>query len=211
MNDTYGSQAEMIALKGTQDYSTTTPARIRSDSSLPRVLTDTGMVSPPSTQSCALIRDFEDINLSSSPPSSQTNDMYGSQAEMMTLESTQDYSTTTPARIRSDSSLPRVQTDTGMGAPSSTLSRIFTYSFEAHLPNTPLKSFDSIYITISPSLPYLINLSLPHSSSSSQSSDDSLRFIQHGPSAIPPACVDSHAVSPADTGTHNPHLSSFVR
>ena len=142
--------------------------------------------------------------------SSQMNDIYGSKAEMMTLETTQDYSTTTPTPIRSHSSFLRVPTDTGMGAPSSPLSRIFTRSFEAHLRNTPSKSFDSIYLTISPSLPYLINLSLPHSSSSSQSSDDSLRFIQHGPSAIPPACVNSHAVSPADTGTHNPHLTSFV-
>jgi len=43
--------------------------------------------------------------------------IYGPGSEVMTLEGNRDYSTTTPARIRSHSSLRRVLTDTGMGSP----------------------------------------------------------------------------------------------
>ena len=193
-------------LKGTQDYPAPTVAASPS-----LVVTDTGMVFSPSTQACTLISDFEDILCNAG---SQTID-----SAYIAVPSSLPYlpdlslpdSTTTSARIGSHLSLPRVLTDTGMGTLGSTLSRIFTSDFEALSPNAKSRSFDSIYITISPSLPYLLDLSLPHSSSPSQTSDDSLDFIQHGPSATPPACVDSHAVSPADSGMHSPHLPSFVR
>lgn len=56
---------------------------------------------------------------------------------------------------------------------------------------------------------HLLDLSLLHASW--QSSEDVLRFIQHGCLAISPACVDSHAVCPIGTGTHNLHLTNFVR
>ena len=156
-------EGEVKLLKGTRDYLAPTVAPSPS-----LFVTDTGMVSPPSTQYCALILDFEaisrndkfidstyitvpasltqllDLSLPHSPSLSKDDSLYfgqhgflailpacvdsshqdhihGSEAEVTTSE-TQDYSTTTPAHIRSDSSLPRVLTDTGMFSLPSTQS-----------------------------------------------------------------------------------------
>jgi len=64
-------------------------------------------------------------------------------------------------------------------------------------------------ITLPSSLTHFLDLLLLHSSS--RSSEDSSRFIQHGPSAISLSCVYSHAICPADTGMHNHHSTSSVR
>jgi len=157
-------EGEVKLLKGTRDYLAPTVAPSPS-----LFVTDTGIVSPPSTQSCALILDFEAISpnanfidstditvpssltrlldLSLPQSSSLSNDdslyfgqhgclailpafidssrqdhIHGPEAEVMTLGSTQDYSTTTPSHTSSHSSLPRALTDTGMVSPPSTQS-----------------------------------------------------------------------------------------
>ena len=79
-------------------------------------------------------------------------------------------------------------TDTGTVFPPFTQARTLISDFEDVLRDADSTPDNSIYIAIPPSLPYLLHLSLPHSSS--RSSDD--YFDQHGCSATLPACADLH-------------------
>jgi hypothetical protein len=58
--------------------------------------------------------------------------------------------------------------------------------------------FDSIYMTVPPSMPRLLDLPLPPSSS--PSNDSSLFLSYQGCSTIPPACADSGSCCPIDAG-----------
>jgi len=73
--------------------------------------------------------------------------------------------------------------------------------FETITNNADLHVSDSIYMTVPPSLPCLLDLSLPPSSS--QYSDSSLYFSHQKFSAMTPTCVDSRLVLPENMGMNS--------
>jgi hypothetical protein len=100
------------------------------------------------------------------------------------------------------SSSPCCPTNTGMLAPILPLacSYIRTPSDpEAITHDTDTQTFDSIFMTVPPCLPCLVDLSSPPSSSQSSSTSPLCLSHQMRP-AIPPTCTYSHSFSPEDIG-----------
>ena len=176
------------------------------------------MVSSPSTQTSTLISDFEDILCNGPRVEGVHNIAFLSIPHISPFHRLYLTCLIYHCPIRRQHQRTRLafippESPNGhrSGALVSTLSR-YSHPILKHFHPTPSHKVSIRYK--SPFLhhwPYLLDLSLPHSSSPSQTSDDSLDFMQRGPSATSPACVDSHAVSPADSGMRNTHLPSFVR
>ena len=104
-------------------------------------------------------------------------------------------------------------TDTGMLAPISLRSHMFICIRTQTDPggnthDTDAPSFDSIFMTIPPSMPCLLDLSLPPSSSQSSSSSLYVSHLKH--SEIPPTRIDSQSFSPTDIGTQTLQFHGFI-
>jgi hypothetical protein len=125
------------------------------------------------------------------------------EAKVKKLKSAREY------RAHSDSRSRRLPgTSTGMHAPDLRC-LVFLYirvlsDLEAVAHDPGILEFDSIYMTVSPSMPRLLDLPLPPSSSPSD--DNSLYLSHHECSTIPLASADPGSCCPTNTGMLVPIL-----
>jgi hypothetical protein len=125
------------------------------------------------------------------------------EAEVKKLKSARKYRAQSNSRSRRPTS-----TSTGMLAPDS---RCFVFLYiralsdlEAVGHEPGIRESDSIYMTVPPSMPRLLDLPLPPSSS--PSNDSSLYLSHQEYSTIPPASADSGSCCPTNTGMLAPIL-----